>query len=246
MTRKILVTGSSGAIGKAIVELFRSGGDFVIGLDKVLSNDVSPDHFIKADLNEMALSQDYLASTIENIKSTVGPKGLDVLVNNAAYQYVNNVHPLPVDEITRSHNVNFIAPYLLITSLAGILAVDVGSVVNIGSVHSKLTKTGFFAYAATKAALASMTRSLAIDYGDKIRINCIEPASVATPMLLEGFVQNPGARETLESYHPQGRISTPQEVAGLVKMICDPSLGSLHGACIDLSGAVASKLHDPA
>ncbi|MBT5949608.1 MAG: SDR family oxidoreductase [Betaproteobacteria bacterium] len=246
MTRKILVTGSSGAIGKAIVKLFRSGGDFVIGLDKSLSEDVIPDHFIKADLNDLVLSEDCLANIIGNITSAVGPQGLDVLVNNAAYQYVDRTHPIPVGEITRSHNINFIAPYLLITSLAEILAVDVGSVVNIGSVHSRLTKTGFFAYAATKAALASLTRSLAIDYGDKIRINCIEPASVATPMLLEGFAQNPGARETLESYHPQGRISTPQEVAGLVKMICDPALGSLHGACIDLSGAVASKLHDPA
>ena len=53
MTRKILVTGSSGAIGKAIVKLFRSGGDFVIGLDISLSEDVIPDHFIKADLNDL-------------------------------------------------------------------------------------------------------------------------------------------------------------------------------------------------
>jgi NAD(P)-dependent dehydrogenase (short-subunit alcohol dehydrogenase family) len=244
--RKILVTGSSGAIGKAIVEIFRSDGDFVIGLDQCSPEGVGPDHFIEADLNELVLSEDYLARTILNTKNAVGSQGLDVLVNNAAYQYVDNKHPIPVGEITRSHNVNFIAPYLLITSLSEMLTANAGSVVNIGSVHSKLTKAGFFAYAASKAAVASMTRSLAIDYGEKIRINCIEPASVATPMLLEGFGQNPRARETLESYHPQGRISTPEEVAELVKMLCNPGLGSLHGACIDLSGAVASKLHDPA
>lgn len=246
MTRKILVTGSSGAIGKAIVAAFMSRGDFVIGLDQCVPEGAGPDYFIEADLNELVLSADFLASTIRNIKKVVGSQGLDVLVNNAAYQYVDNTHPIPLGEISRTQNVNFIAPYLLITSLSEMLTANAGSVVNIGSVHSKLTKSGFFAYAASKAAVASMTRSLAIDYGEKIRINCIEPASVATPMLLEGFAQNPGARETLESYHPQGRISTPEEVAELVKMMCAPGLGSLHGACIDLSGAVASKLHDPA
>lgn len=246
MTRYVLVTGSTGAIGSALAKKFKATGSNVCGIDNVAGEDINLSHFIKADLNQFVNDEHFRNNVISQIKSWLGPNTLDVLINNAAYQYVSLNHPIPVAELTKSHNVNVIAPYLLITSLPQVLTSETASVVNIGSIHSRLTKPGFIAYATTKAALASLTKGLALDFGDRMRINCIEPASVETPMLLEGFKDCSDKKLELENYHPQQRISTPEEIAELAFMISSAEVRFLHGSCIDISGGISNRLHDPA
>lgn len=245
MARYVLVTGSAGSIGSAISRRFRDAGCVVCGVDRITEEVGALNHFIKADLNQFVIDEECRQTVLSEIERWVGPDTLDVLVNNAAYQYVSLEHPIPVAELTKSYNVNVIAPYLLVTSLSRVLTRESASVINIGSIHSRLTKPGFVAYAPTKAALASMTKGLALDYGDRFRINCIEPASVETPMLLDGFKQSPEKKLELDRYHPQGRISTPDEVAELVFMISSARVRFLHGSCIDMSGGISNRLHDP-
>lgn len=246
MSRHVLVTGSTGTIGSAISRRFKAAGCTVCGLDQIDGEGSDLDHFIKGDLNQFVTDEPLREKLFSQIKSWLGPNSLDVLVNNAAYQYVSLNHPIPVSELTKSYNVNVIAPYLLTTTLSESLTEKFASVVNVGSIHSRLTKPGFVAYATTKAALASLTRGLAIDYEDRLRINCIEPASVETPMLLSGFREFPNRRSKLEGFHPQKRISTPEEIAELVFLISSEGVRFLHGSCIDISGGIASRLHDPA
>lgn len=246
MPRHALVTGSAGAIGAAMVQTFRRAGYMVCGLDWVESADTQADHAIQVDLNQLVNDPVTRKAVIADIRIWLGPHSLDVLVNNAAYQYVSHKHPLPVDELTRSYSINVIAPYLLITELADVMTLGTGSVVNIGSVHSRLTKPGFVAYATTKAALAALTRGLALDYEDRLRINCIEPASVETGMLLDGFKSCPEKKAALEHHHPQKRTGTPAEIAAMALALSSSDVRFLHGACIDMSGGIASRLHDPA
>lgn len=246
MARHVLVTGSTGAIGSAISRKFKEAGCIVCGIDQIASADRTLDHFIKVDLNQFVAEEPLREDVVSQITSWLGNNFLDVLVNNAAYQYVSLKHPIPVIELTKSYNINVIAPYLLIASLSKIMTKESASVVNVGSIHSRLTKPGFVAYATTKSALASLTRGLALDYENRIRINCIEPASVETPMLLDGFKDFPDKKFELESYHPQKRISTPDEIAELVSLISSSGVRFLHGSCIDMSGGIAGRLHDPA
>lgn len=246
MPRYAIVTGSSGAIGSAMVDKFQQAGYVVCGLDHIEPSHTLPDHHITVDLYRLANEPDTRHAVIHAIKIWLGHKNLDVLVNNAAYQYVSLKHPMPVEELTRSYSINVIAPYLLITELADVMTAGLASVVNIGSVHSRLTKPGFVGYATTKAALAALTRGLALDYGDRLRINCIEPASVETPMLLDGFKTCPEKKAALEEHHPQKRIGTPAEIAAMALALSSGDVRFLHGACIDMSGGIASRLHDPA
>lgn len=246
MSRYALVTGSSGAIGSAICQVLHDAGYRVCGIDCVSRKNPSTDHFIPVDLQRLVEDEPEKDRLISGIQTWLGPHTLDVLVNNAAYQYVTQQHPMPTQELSKSYSINVVAPYVLTTRLAPFMTPALGSVVNIGSVHSRLTKPGFVAYATTKAALASLTKGLALDYADRLRINCIEPASVETPMLLDGFKEHPEKKATLENHHPQQRISTPQEIAHMVLAISSPAVRFLHGACIDMSGGIASRLHDPA
>ena len=245
MSRYVFVTGSTGSIGSAICRKFKEAGYIVCGLDRIASNDHELDYFIKVDLNQFVINEIVRDEVLLKIEVWLGKHKLDVLVNNAAYQYVSLDHPIPVTELTMSFNINVIAPYLLISNLATYFTPKTASVVNIGSIHRRLTKPGFVAYATTKAALASLTKGLALDFEDRIRINCIEPASVETPMLLDGFKGSLDKKLELESYHPQKRISTAEEIAELVSLISSERVRFLHGSCIDMSGGIASRLHDP-
>ena len=229
-----------------MVDTFRNAGYRVCGLDCVDATGTQPDHAIKVDLHQLVHDQATRSSVLADIVRWLGDSTLDVLVNNAAYQYVSQDHPIPVDELSRSHSINVIAPYLLITELAHRMSPHTASVINIGSVHSRLTKPGFVAYATTKAALAALTRGLALDYEDRLRINCIAPASVQTPMLLDGFKAFPEKKMALEDHHPQKRIATPHEIAEMALAMSSPEIRFLHGACIDMSGGIGSRLHDPA
>lgn len=246
MPRRVIVTGSTGAIGAAISKKFKDAGCAVCGIDKNSSKADYLDFFIEADLNQFVVDETTRESVLSKIAIWLGENTLDVIVNNAAYQYVSLQHPMPVGELIKSYNVNVIAPYLLVTTLAKVLTNESASVVNIGSIHRTLTKPGFVAYATTKAALASLTKGLALDYENRFRINCIEPASVETPMLLDGFKDFPEKKLELENYHPQKRISTAEEIAELAFMISSSEVRFLHGSCIEISGGIASRLHDPA
>lgn len=245
MPRYALVTGSAGAIGAAMVDTFMQAEYLVCGLDCVAAPNSLADCNIQVDLNQLVTSQDTRQAVMSKIRQWLGQNTLDVLINNAAYQYVSQNHPIPVDELTRSHNINLIAPYLLISELANDMTPSSASVINIGSVHSRLTKPGFVAYATTKAAIAALTRGLALDYEDRFRINCIEPASVETPMLLDGFKAFPDKRVALEQHHPQKRIATPKEIAAMALALSSTDVRFLHGACIDMSGGISGRLHDP-
>ena len=241
-----VVTGTSGAIGKSIAERFFQAGYLVCGIDWVEVDDGNIDLFIKEDLQNFVSNSQAQEALLSKIRDWAGDDTLDALINNAAYQFVSQCHPIPVNELVKSYNINAIAPYLLTTNLACQMTQGTGSVVNIGSIHSRLTKPGFLAYAATKAALATITRGLALDYADRIRVNCIEPASIQTPMLLDGFKDSPEKLRTLQAFHPQQRIGTPAEVAELAFQISSGKLRFLHGSCIDMSGGIACRLHDPA
>jgi len=241
-----VITGTSGAIGKSIAGRFKQANHLVCGIDLVEIENENVDLFIKMDLNEFVINHDMQAHLFSEIDRWIGENTIDALINNAACQYVSRMHPIPAAELTKSYNVNAIAPYLLIANLVHRMTPGTGSVVNVGSIHSRLTKPGFIAYAATKAALAAMTRGLALDFEDRIRINCIEPASVETPMLLDGFKEFPEKMRELENFHPQRRIATPAEIAEMIFQISSSKIRFLHGACIDMSGGISGRLHDPA
>jgi NAD(P)-dependent dehydrogenase (short-subunit alcohol dehydrogenase family) len=240
-----VVTGSSGFLGREICKRFHEDGYIVLGIDQILIENNFCDGFIQIDLNELVCNLVLINNILSLIESYENAGFLRVLINNAAYQFVSHSHPISLNEMSKSVNVNALAPYYLTTTLAGRLASSKGLVVNISSIHARLTKAGFTAYSSTKAMLSALTRSLAIEYGGRFQIICVEPAAIDTGMLREGFVNEPDKLAVLNSYHPSGRIGTVEEVAKFVAMICMSNIEFLHGACIDISGGIAGRLHDP-
>ena len=245
MMRGAVITGAAGGIGTALCRVFRAAGYRTIGLDYGKAA-ADCDACVEMDLERLCVDERYRLDAIRQLIAVAGEAELHMLVNNAAVQILGASAALTAAAWHRTLNVNVLAPFLLAQALLGRLEAARGSVINIGSIHGSLTKPGFVAYATSKAALAGLTRSMAVDLGARVRVNAICPAAVATPMLLEGFKGNPAALETLAGMHPAGRIGTPEEVANAALFLASPGAAFISGAVLGVDGGIAGRLHDPA
>lgn len=245
-TPTAFITGAAGGIGQALIKAFIEAGYRVVATDIMKSAELPVSiPYISIDLERFVNDIGYSDDMISGIMAFIGNDGLNVLINNAAIQVLGGVDNLRRDEWKRSLDVNLTAPFLLTQMLLGSLEKVTGSVINVSSIHARLTKKNFLAYATTKAALSGLTRSMAVDVGDSIRVNAIEPAAIETSMLVAGFSEDTTRLQDLAACHPQQRIGTPDEIAALSLAIAENSFGFMHGACISIDGGISSRLHDP-
>lgn len=240
-----LVTGASGGIGRAIRKTLEQRGYEVLGLDLTEGPEAADRHFV-LDLAALAADPASQEATLARIEKFT-QSGLHLLVNNAAAQVVKSFERITIGDWNRTMAVNVTAPFLLIQRFLPALERVKGSVVNISSIHANLTKPGFAAYAASKGALTTLTRSLAVELGPRgVRVNAVLPAAIDTPMLREAFEGNEEGLAKLGEHHPIGRIGRPEEIAGVVAFVGSPEAGFLNGAAIEVNGGIGARLHDPA
>ena len=246
MQRTIVITGAAGGIGQALVKEFSDDGYDVIATDIVSQpREIECAHYFQVDLIKMVEDELYATSIFSSISDILGGSGLNALVNNAAKQILGGVDSLTRQDWKKTIDVNLIAPFLWTQALLSDLEKAGGSVLNISSIHAKLTKKNFVAYATSKAALSGMTRAMALDLGGRIRVNAIELGAVETKMLEDGFENNPSLYESLQAYHPVGRIGTTSEVCKLVRLLIDDEISFMSGSCIPFDGGISSRLFDP-
>jgi len=241
-----LIPGAAGGIGRSLVEVFHDAGYHIIATDMAAQpQDLHCRCYLQADLAHFVEDEVYASEVISAIRKTLHGAGLNTLINNAAIQILGGAESLSRQDLRTTLDVNLLAPFLLTQALLPELEAAKGCVVNIGSIHARLTKKNFVAYATSKAALAGMTRALAVDIGPRVRINAIEPAAIETAMLKDGFNGKPELYRQLEACHPQQRIGQPEEVARLALAISAGGMNFLHGSCIGLDGGIAGRLFDP-
>ena len=120
-----------------------------------------------------------------------------------------------------------------------------GSIVNIASIHATLTMAGMFPYAAAKAGLVGLTRSLALDAARAhIRVNAVLPGWTRTRLVEEWFRMQPDPAEAerrVLAVHPLGRLSTPLEVANLVAFVASDEASAITGAALAVDGGLSAR-----
>lgn len=244
MKSSVIITGAAGGIGVALCQAFKDAGYRVIGIDcrpVVAHVDVG----LQVDLEAVVLDPEAAAALGRQLAEAGAEAPVGVLVNNGAYQVVQPFDRLAIREWQKTLNVNLLAPVVLSQLVFESLVATRGSIINIGSIHSSLTKPEFTAYATSKSAILGFTKALAVEAGDRIRVNAILPAAIRTPMLVEGLSGTPGALQQLERFHPSGQIGTPSEIAQLAVFVASGTVPFMNGSALSVDGGIGSRLHDP-
>ncbi|MBM3572387.1 MAG: SDR family oxidoreductase [Alphaproteobacteria bacterium] len=219
-----VVTGAAAGIGEATAERFAAEGAKVTLLDidqagaDVALRIRARGHeaiFMRADISVEA----DVRSAMDGAISAFGR--IDILVNNAAVFVLKGLEATP-EEWRRSLDVNVIGSALCARYAAEAMKRDSGgAIVNLASISSYIGQPGFLTYSATKAALLTMTRCMAVDLAPhKIRVNCVCPATIRTAATDRHMAQT-GQSESqfLAEQAPQhllGRVGTPAEVANAI------------------------------
>jgi NAD(P)-dependent dehydrogenase (short-subunit alcohol dehydrogenase family) len=237
--RTLLLTGASRGIGHATVIRFSSAGWRVITCSRHpfpedCPWDAGPEDHIQVDL---ATPTD-TTRAISDIRDRLEGGMLHALVNNAAISPKapdgSRLSTMDTDIETWSHvfRVNFFAPIMMARGLIEELKHAKGAVVNVTSIAgSRVHPFAGVAYATSKAALASLTREMASDFGRVgVRVNSIAPGEIDTSIL------SPGTEKIVEQQIPMHRLGTPDEVAKIIYVLCTETSSYVNGAEIHING----------
>jgi NAD(P)-dependent dehydrogenase (short-subunit alcohol dehydrogenase family) len=176
---------------------------------------------------------------VEIVAATVNQWGrVDVLVNNAAAILHKPVEQASQELFDWHYAVNIRAPYFLVqAALPYLQESDSPAVVNISSSSGSLAIPGQSMYGMSKAALEYLTQSLAAELAPKIRVNCIAPGPVDTPIHLSWAGDDvAGAYQRMTSELPLKRMGTADELAAWIGWLCSPEASFVTGAIIPVDG----------
>lgn len=234
-----IITGASSGIGKATLELLRKEGSLVYNLDKTPPAMHDP-YFIECDVS----NKESVAQAVEAIYEK--EQRIDFLFTNAGRHLVANIEDTSYEQLESLVGINLLGTfYLLKTVLPIMRQQQKGSIVLMGSDQSFVGKGSSAAYGMTKGAIAQLAKSTAIDYAPhNIRVNCICPGTIQTPLLDIAVKQfaHKSAMPASEIYtslnmaQPFGRIGQPEEIAKTVRFLLSDDSSFITGALIAADG----------
>ena len=251
--RVVLVTGTTG-IGRAVAVRFAAGGAQVVACGiETAANEELASASTKLGLTLQVqtcdvTSLDQVHSVITKTVSRFG--GLDIIVNAAAIHPFGTVVQTDLETWNRCMTVNVGSIYLLAhLGIPEMKKRGGGSILNLASVQGHACQRGVAAYAASKGAIHSLTRALALDHAaDNIRVNSISPGSIRTPMLVRSaanFSPDVPVEESFARFgaaHPLGRIGTPEEVAELAAFLASDKAGFCTGGDYLVDGGLLAGI----
>ena len=237
--KKVLITGAFRGIGKAITDLFLTEGAEVWGLGSNLPQDFSARaeaangklHGIKLDLSDLSS----IDAAIEALIKEAG--GFDILVNNAGITKDNLSFRMSMEEWQKVIDVNLSASFFVSRTVArDMIRKRAGSIINMSSVIGIHGNGGQANYAASKAGLIGLTKSLASEVSARgVRVNAIAPGYIDTDMT--SVVPEEFKKKMLEAV-PLKRVGTPEDVARTALFFASDDSSYITGQVLPVDGGM--------
>ena len=242
----IIVTGGAKGIGLGCAQVMaRKGATIVIA-------DIDEKGGLEAEarLQELRAKALFVATDVskrESVERMVGVAvaeygRLDCMLNNAGTHISKTIFDQTEEEWDRLIDINLKGYFLCTKAALPHLVEAKGNIVNMSSMVGVVGQSRAAAYAASKGGIVAMTKALALDLAPHgVRVNCICPGWVTTPLVEEWFNQQPDpeeARRHIYSVHPLGRIATVEEVGEAAAFLASEAASFITGIALPVDGAV--------
>jgi NAD(P)-dependent dehydrogenase (short-subunit alcohol dehydrogenase family) len=248
LTGKVaIITGAGSGMGKATALLFAKEGAKVIAAEIVeqagrataqaIEEEGGEAIFVKADV---AKKEDVEAMVKAAVDRYVK---IDILVNCAG---------IALNEVSTTECTEEIFNRIIATNLNGVwlgmkyaipqmISTGGGDIINFASIAALEAYQGLPAYSASKGGVISMSRVAAIEFAAKnIRVNCVAPGHIATPMLLDAWAEE--GLQRFRNIAPQGRLGEPEEIASVVLFLASNESSHITGQTIVIDGGVTARI----
>lgn len=240
----VIITGGTRGIGFATAKLFvREGARVVlVGRDKEQTTATAREVSGRAEAGDVSRAADCERIIARTLKFY---DRLDVLVNCAGVIFRNRtVEETSEEEWDLTFDVNAKGTFLMCKYALPALRETKGCIVNVSSYVGLVGFAGASAYAASKAAILNLTRSMALDHArDGIRVNAVCPGSVDTEMIhaaWQQFGDTEHARKLWAEKHPLGRIASPEEVGHAILFLASQQASFITGAALPVDGGITA------
>ena len=237
MNMKILVTGSTQGIGKAIASAFaKQGNEVIVHCSKDLYKaervcmEIGAIGAVTADLSDM--------NEVRGLYNKTGT--VDCLILNASVQYKQHWQDITEEAIDRQLAINVKSTLLLMQAYyPAMKEKGFGRIVTIGSINQNRCHPELSLYSATKCAVMRLVKNIAKEAAPfGVTVNNVSPGAITTPRNADVY-NDVAARKAVENAIPMGRFGTPEDCAGVVLFLCGKDGGYITGADIAVDGGMS-------
>lgn len=249
-----IITGAGSGIGKAIAEAYANSGAIVVVADinaeagQETANEINQNGktalFVKADVSSASAVEKLVQTTIERYQK------IDILVNNAGLEYYTTIEETTEEQWSKTMDVDLKGVFLgMKYVIPHMKNQGAGSIINIASVAGLAAWPGLGVYSAAKGGVVLLTKAAAAENGKHgIRINCICPGSINTPLLQEQFFGPQGDKDAAEKqllrHYPLNRLGEPNEIADAAVYLGSNLSSYVTGHALTVDGGLTSFVGD--
>jgi meso-butanediol dehydrogenase/(S,S)-butanediol dehydrogenase/diacetyl reductase len=241
----VLITGAASGIGAAAAQRFAAEGAKLALCDL----NEAPLRASAADYKDALLraldvsDEPSIAGFVRAAAAQFGR--LDVLVNNAGIGCFGHVDEISVEAWRRTMAVDLDAVFFASRAALPALRESRGAIVNTASISGSFADPGLVAYNVAKAGVINLTRNMAVDHaGDGVRVNCICPGGVGTPML-KSHMRDDAIMEEYAQLVPLARIGAPEEMAAAICFLASRDASYITGVALAVDGGVTAQTGQP-
>ncbi len=240
----VIVTGGTRGIGLSTAKGFATEGARVViaSRNRERGAEASRESMAHYEYGDVSIAEDcqrIVSQTLERYKR------LDVLVNCAGVIFRNRtVEQTTEEEWDATFDVNVKGTFLMCKFALPALRRTRGSIVNVSSYVGLVGFAGASAYAASKAAILNLTRSMALDHAKQgVRVNAVCPGSVDTEMIRDAWQQYGNVEEAQKVWaakHPMGRIASPEEITRVILFLASEEASFITGTALAVDGGITA------